>query len=112
MSRASVPPAVGIVPAAGSSTRMGAPKGLLELEGASFAHRVVTALLKGGCEPVLFVARSDDEGAAVDANAAGAIVLENPDPGNGPITSLRLALARLDASVEHVVWLPLDHPSV
>ena len=103
---------VGIVPAAGSSTRMGTPKGMLELEGASFARRVVSSLLDGGCEAVYFVARPDDEGAAADASAAGATVLENAEPGAGPITSLRLALARLEASVEHAVWLPLDHPRV
>lgn len=102
----------GIVPAAGSSRRMGAPKGLLELDGETFAHRVVRALRAGGCAPVLFVARPDDEGAAEEARASGATVLENPDPGPGPITSLRLALAELDGAVTHVVWLPLDHPRV
>ena len=91
---------------------MGTPKGLLELRGATFAHRVVTSLLAGGCAPVFFVARPDDEGAAADASAAGATVLENPDPGAGPITSLRVALAGLAPSVEHAVWLPLDHPRV
>lgn len=102
----------GIVPAAGSSRRMGAPKGLLELDGETFARRVVEALRDGGCAPVLFVARPDDEGAAKEARASGATVLDNPDPGPGPITSLRLALAELDDSVTHVVWLPLDHPRV
>ncbi|MEX2467863.1 MAG: nucleotidyltransferase family protein [Gemmatimonadota bacterium] len=102
----------GIVPAAGSSTRMGAPKALLRLGGATFARLVVTALRDGGCAPVLFVVREGDDEAAGEAEAAGATVLPNPDPGPGPITSLRLALAGLDERVEHVVWLPLDHPRV
>lgn len=91
---------------------MGAPKGLLELDGETFGRRVVTALRDGGCAPVLFVARPDDEGAAEEARASGATVIQNPDPGPGPVTSLRLALAELDGSVTHVVWLPLDHPRV
>lgn len=46
------------------------------------------------------------------AVAAGAVVLENPDPGEGPITSLRLALAALGADVDGVALCPVDHPLV
>ena len=37
-----------IVPAAGKSTRMGRPKLLMSLDGATLLHRVVTALRQGG----------------------------------------------------------------
>ena len=39
-------------------------------------------------------------------------MLTNPDPGEGPITSLRLALAELQDSVEGVIYLDVDHPCV
>lgn len=102
----------GVVPAAGASARMGTPKGLLQLEGSTFARRVTAALRDGGCDPVLFVVRAGDTRLAAEARAAGATVLENPDPGPGPLSSLRLALGHLAGTADHVVWLPLDHPRV
>lgn len=106
------PGVVGIVPASGASSRMGTPKGLLRLDGRTFTRRVVESLALGGCERVQVVVRAGDEATAGEARAAGAEVLENPDPGDGPITSLRLALACLPSETRWVVWLPLDHPKV
>jgi len=103
------PKIVGIVPAAGASKRMGRPKALLELRGATFARRVVRALAGGGCAVVYFVTAEHDEDTSRIARDAGAVVLTNPDPGEGPITSLRLALQHLDSSVEAAVYLPLDY---
>jgi molybdenum cofactor cytidylyltransferase len=103
---------VGIVPASGASSRMGTPKGLLRLAGRTFARRVVEALVEGGCDRAVVVVRAGDEATAREARAAGAEIMENPDPGEGPITSLRLALERLPGDVRWVVWLPLDHPRV
>ena len=39
-------------------------------------------------------------------------MLENPDPAEGPIASLRVALAALGSEVEGVAFLPVDHPLV
>lgn len=108
-----VPLAVaGVVPAAGSSLRMGRPKGLLELGGETFMQRVVGALAIGGCHPVYVVVAADDPEGADLARRAGAVVLENPDPGEGPITSLRLALGAIDEDIEAIALLPLDHALV
>ena len=46
---------VGVVPSAGTSSRMGEPKGLLELAGETFLSRTVGALAGGGCDPVFVV---------------------------------------------------------
>jgi molybdenum cofactor cytidylyltransferase len=102
----------GVVPSSGTSTRMGRPKGLLEVGGRSFLRRTVAALADGGCDPVLVIVAEGEEALAAEAAAAGASVLLNPEPGDGPITSLRIALAALDASVEGVAYLPVDHPMV
>lgn len=102
----------GVVPSAGASTRMGRDKGLLEVEGRSFLQRTVAALSEGGCDPVLVVVAEGEEALAAEASRAGGVVLLNPDPGEGPITSLRIALAALDGSVGGVVYLPVDHPMV
>lgn len=113
---ATVPPwrLVGVVPAAGASRRMGRSKALLELEGDRFVERVVRALADGGCDPVVVTVAPDDDRVATLAAAAGADVVVNPDPGDGPLTSLRVVL-RTRASepdVAGVVYLPVDHPLV
>lgn len=109
------PPAArvaGVVPAAGASTRMGRPKALLDAGGRSFVAAAVGALVGGGCDPVVVVVGPGQDDVARRARAAGALLLENPDPGEGPITSLRLALAALGESAEAVAVLPVDHPVV
>lgn len=107
------PPRVaGVVPCAGRSERMGTSKALLDAGGRSFLAAVVGALVGGGCDPVVVVVGPGQDDEARRARAAGALVLENPDPGEGPITSLRLALAVLGAEVEGVAFLPVDHPLV
>jgi molybdenum cofactor cytidylyltransferase len=102
----------GVVPSSGASTRMGRDKGLLEVDGRSFLQCTVVALAQGGCDPVLVVVAEGEEALAAEAAAAGASVLLNPDPGDGPITSLRIALAALDGAVDGVAYLPVDHPLV
>lgn len=107
-----MPEYAGVVPSSGASTRMGRHKGLLEVEGRTFLRRTVGALAEGGCDPVLVVVADGEDALAEEAARAGAVVLLNPDPGEGPITSLRIALAALDGSVRGVAYLPVDHPMV
>jgi CTP:molybdopterin cytidylyltransferase MocA len=102
----------GIIPSSGSSSRMGSDKGLLQIEGRSFLQRTVSSLAAAGCDPVLVVVAEGEDALAREATTAGAVVLLNPDPGDGPITSLRIALAALDGSVAGVAYLPVDHPMV
>jgi len=106
------PRVAGVVPCAGASSRMGTSKALLDAGGRSFLAAVIGALVAGGCDPVVVVVGPGQEDEARRARAAGALVLENPDPGNGPITSFRLALAALASQVEGVAYLPVDHPLV
>lgn len=105
-------PFAGVIPAAGASVRMGRPKALLRVGEATFLARAVRALGEGGCDPVLVVVAAGDDAGAREAREAGARVLTNADPGEGPITSLRLALAALEDDVPGLVMLPVDHPLV
>jgi molybdenum cofactor cytidylyltransferase len=102
----------GVVPAAGASRRMGRPKALLELAGKTFLERVVAALREGGCERILVIVAEGDEAVEEEARRTGADVRVNPKPGDGPITSLRIALAEVDAVSDGVAYLPLDYPLV
>ena len=79
---------VGVVPASGASQRMGRDKALLELEGRTFVQRAVDALRSGGCDDIIVVVPgvpTTIRAAALDTDAR---VLTNPDPGEGPITSM------------------------
>jgi len=107
-----MPEYAGVVPSSGASMRMGRDKGLLEVEGRTFLRRTVEALAGGGCDPVLVVVADGEDALAEEATRTGAVVLLNPDPGEGPITSLRIALSALDGSVRGVAYLPVDHPMV
>jgi CTP:molybdopterin cytidylyltransferase MocA len=91
---------------------MGRPKALLPVGGRSFLARTVGALRQGGCDPVLVVVAAGARRLMDEAAATGARVVINPDPGEGPITSLRLALAALGSSVPGLAYLPVDHPMV
>jgi CTP:molybdopterin cytidylyltransferase MocA len=102
----------GVVPSAGASARMGRPKALLPLDGETFLVRTVRTLRAGGCDPVLVVVAEGEKQLATEAERAGARALFNPDPGEGPITSLRLALRVLGDSAAGLVYLPVDHPMV
>ena len=106
----------GIVLAAGRSRRMGEPKAFLRLEGRSFLERAVAALREGGCgEGVVVVGPPLDEVARRTADAAealGARVAVNPDPGAEQVDSLRAGLRALGAEVTAAAMLPVDVPEV
>ena len=86
--------------------------GLLELGGRTFAQRTIEALRGGGCEEVLFVVDAEDHALCAHVAGESAVVLANPAPGEGPITSLRMALQTLSGDIDAVVYLPLDHALV
>ena len=103
---------VGVVPASGASQRMGRDKAVLELDGRTFVQRAVDALRGGGCNDVIVVVPEVPaiiRTAALDTDAR---VLTNPDPGEGPITSMRVAIGHLDDSADAIAWLPVDFPLV
>ena len=106
------PSVAGVIPCAGASSRMGMSKALMDAGGRSFLAATVGSLVAGGCEPVVVVLATGQDHEERKAKDAGALPLLNPDPGEGPITSLRVALAALQGTVEAVAFLPVDHPQV
>ena len=103
---------VGVVPCAGSSSRMGRSKALLDADGQPFLGRVVRSLKDGGCDPIVVVVREDRGPEAELARALGSRVVVNSDPSAGPISSIRAALDSLGEETEGIVVLPVDHPGV
>lgn len=102
----------GIVLAAGSSTRLGTPKQLLEWHGQPLVRWAAQAALDGGLHPVVVVTGSG----AVEVQAAltGLPVKEvfNPDWAAGQSTSLASGLRGLPEEIGGAIFLLADQPFV
>ena len=107
-----------IVPAAGSSQRMGAPKALLEIGNQTFLERIVEQLFEGGVQRVVVVTGGTHAGeieAAVKEMIEGeaeprVALLQNQDPAEGPISSVRIGVRSEQSRVEGVLIHPVDIP--
>ena len=102
----------GVIPCSGRSTRMGTSKAMLDAGGRTFLERVIQTHQAGGCSRVLVALTELDGPLAAKALEAGAQVVMNPSPDEGPIGSLRASLRALDDSVEGVSFCPVDFPLI
>jgi molybdenum cofactor cytidylyltransferase len=91
---------------------MGTSKAMLDVEGLTFLERVIHTHRAGGCSRVLVALTTQDGPVAAMAEEAGADVVLNPSPEDGPIGSLRASLRVLDDAVEGVCFCPVDYPLI
>lgn len=103
-------PWMGAVLAGGSSTRMGADKAFIEVEGVPMVARAAAALTTAGAASVLVVG-----GDQARLSALGMTAVADLHPGKGPLGGVITALSclrSLDSSdgtaIEAVVTLPCD----
>ncbi len=96
----------GLLLAAGSGSRLGQPKALLELGGQSLAERGVALLRDGGADPILVVT------GAAEVTLPGVTIVRNPDWRTGMGSSLRAGLAALPAGSAAVVIALVDQPLI
>lgn len=103
---------LGVILAAGEGSRLGRPKALVELEGETFLSRVAAAMRDGGCREVVAVVGGTHAAVTrAEAERDRLRVVENPDPSDGPISSIRCAVvdgSEVDAYLIH----PVDIPAV
>lgn len=102
----------GLLLAAGRSSRFGANKLLIPLEGEPLVRRAARAGLAAGLDPLVVVV--GHEAPRVEAALQGlpCLVVRNPDPARGQGSSLRLGLETLPASTAAAVVLLADMPRV
>ena len=100
--------------AAGGSTRMGACKALLRLDGETLLGRSIRVAREGGCSPVVVVAGSNFEGVAAEAETRGAVPVMNSVWSEGMGASISAGVSRLDndRSIRAVLLLACDQPLV
>jgi len=105
-------PVTGIILAAGSATRMGRNKLLLDLDGEPLVRRAARRAIEAGLDPVLVVLGHDAERtrAALDGLACRAVL--NPAWASGQSTSLSAGVAAVPAGADAAVVLLADMPFV
>jgi molybdopterin-guanine dinucleotide biosynthesis protein A len=102
--RCADPDAAGFVLAGGQSTRMGQDKALLPFAGRPLIAHALSILRDAGLSASIAGARASAR-ASLEAFAP---VIEDPEPGLGPLAGVCSAIA--SASARHVVFLPIDLP--
>ena len=101
----------GLILAAGASSRMGAPKALLPIGGETFLDRLI-ALLLPVCHPVVVVLGVHRAPIATGiARGHDVLLIENPDPDRGMMSSLQCGLRALP-SASGVLFTLVDCPAI
>jgi nicotine blue oxidoreductase len=97
----------GLILAAGSGSRLGQPKALVEIGGERLVDRAVRVLRAGGCDPIGVVS------GAAPFELDGVAVFANPDWATGMGSSLRVGLTALaDSEVPAVLVSLVDQPDI
>lgn len=110
--KSAVQPCAAVILAAGASTRMGAPKALLEIGGETFLDRLI-GVFSSPCHPVIAVLGYD--AARIRAGmlrSAQASVTVNPTPEMGMLSSLQAGLAAVPGDCRSVFFHPCDMPLI
>lgn len=103
--------AVGVLLAAGESSRMGRPKPLLPWRGTTLVEYQMNSLLQGGCDRVIVVTgKYDAEMAPLLKDRPGIIRTYNPKYAEGKATSVRAGIGDVPDRVHSIVLLAVDQP--
>lgn len=101
-----------IVLAAGSSTRMGRNKMLLEIDGETLLRRAVKAAAAAGLDPVVVVTGHQADEAARQLDGIACERVHNPEHEVGIHTSVRVGIASLSDDVDAAIVMLADMPFV
>ena len=103
----------GIVLAAGTSSRLGQPKQLLELDGRPLLQHAVDAMEDSGLfDIVVVLGHRADEIAEAIRTGPGSRIVVNQDYAEGQATSLRAGLSAADDSSRAAVVILGDQPAI
>jgi len=102
----------GIILAAGDSSRMGSPKALLDYKGRTFVETICANMRAAGIYDITIVLGRHAE--EIQKNWPGNCerVVVNPNPAEGQISSLKIALANMPGYAKAAVMALVDQPMV
>ena len=98
--------------AAGSSTRMGANKMLMEIGGETLLRRAATTAVAVGFDPIVVVTGHEHELAAAEVDGLGCTTVFNADHETGIHTSVRAGIDALPNDIDAVAIMLADMPFV
>ena len=101
-----------LVPAAGMSTRMGAPKQLLPFGGKTVLQTVVDTLLEANLDGILVVLGHRAEAVRESLAQRPVLFQLNPDYRNGMFSSILCGLSALEKSADAALIALGDQPNV
>ncbi|MBN8581822.1 MAG: putative selenium-dependent hydroxylase accessory protein YqeC [Anaerolineae bacterium] len=102
----------GIILAAGSSSRYGQPKQLLEWKGKSFIRHVTETALRSALEPVVVVTGFQHAEIESQIQDLPVSIVYNADYEQGQSTSIKAGISVLPANVGAAVFLLADQPQI
>ena len=105
-------PTGAIVLAAGSSSRFGSPKQLLDWHGKSFVRHVTETALRSGLEPVVVV--TGFRHAEIESHLQGlpVSIVHNADFETGQSSSIKAGIKSLPSNIGSVIFLLADQPQI
>jgi molybdenum cofactor cytidylyltransferase len=109
---AETPRVAGVVLAAGSSSRMGRNKLLLELGGETVVRRAVRAAVDAGLDPVVAVLGHEAPRVEAELHGLPCRVVLNADHAQGVGTSLQLGVRQVSSEAAALVVVLADMPFV
>lgn len=101
-----------VILSAGESSRMGRPKALLPIDGQTFIERIVAALKQRGIERIFVVLGFNAEEMRREIEHLPVEILINQAYQQGQLSSLQVALRRLDSEkdCDAILVHLVDHP--
>jgi molybdenum cofactor cytidylyltransferase len=91
---------------------MGRPKPLLEWRGEPFLKTQIRLYQEAGCAVHIVLGREAADIAAACPATSTAVLLLNPEPDRGMLSSLKIALSALPAATPAALFTPVDNPGV
>lgn len=102
----------GIILAAGSSTRFGSPKQLLDWKGKPFVRHIAETALRSGLWPVVVVTGAHHADIGSCLSDLPVKVIHNPNHEQGQSTSIKAGLQEISSKVGASVFLLADQPQI
>lgn len=104
-----------IILAAGASSRMGAPKQLLLVDGKTLLKRICETAMDTPCHPIVAVLGANRNLIRQETERMPITVIDNPQWENGMSSSIKMGLAgayMTEKAIEAAIFLTVDMPYV
>lgn len=101
-----------VVLAAGEARRFGSPKLLMPFGDSTVLGSVIHALVSAGVGPIVVVAGANAEAISESMANEPVLLLSNPDPARGMLSSIRVGVEALPDSLSHFLIALGDQPRI